>query len=59
MKKWGNSAAIRIPAAVMAAAGMHVGQEVEIREEGGRLIIEPVRKPGYTLEELLAGNEVL
>lgn len=55
VKKWGNSAAIRIPSAIMAAAALNVGQEVEVREEGGRLIIEPILKPVYTLEELLAG----
>lgn len=55
VKKWGNSAAIRIPAAIMAAAALNVGQEVEVREEGGRLIIEPITKPVYTLDELLAG----
>ena len=55
VKKWGNSAAIRIPSAIMAAAELSVGQEVEVREEGGRLIIEPVLKPVYTLDELLAG----
>lgn len=54
VKKWGNSAAIRIPAAMMVAAALHVGQEVEVREEGGRIIIEPVTKPIYTLDELLA-----
>jgi antitoxin MazE len=55
VKKWGNSAAIRIPSAIMAAAALNVGQEVEVREEGGRLIIEPVLKPAYPLDELLAG----
>lgn len=55
VKKWGNSAAIRIPSAIMAAAALNVGQEVEVREEGGKLIIEPVSKPVYTLEELLGG----
>lgn len=55
VKKWGNSAAIRIPSAIMAAAALNVGQEVEIRQEGGKLIIEPVLKPVYTLDELLAG----
>lgn len=55
VKKWGNSAAIRIPSALMAAAALNIGQEVEVREEGGRLIIEPVMKPAYTLDELLGG----
>ena len=55
VKKWGNSAAIRIPSAIMAAAALNIGQEVEVRQEGGRLIIEPVLKPVYTLDALLAG----
>src|SRR3546814_3003807 len=44
VKKWGNSAAIRIPSGLMVAAALDIGQEVEVREEGGRLIIEPVLK---------------
>ncbi|OWQ90575.1 AbrB/MazE/SpoVT family DNA-binding domain-containing protein [Sphingopyxis witflariensis] len=55
VKKWGNSATIRIPSGLMVAAALNVGQEVEVREEDGRLIIEPVLKPVYTLDELLAG----
>lgn len=55
VRKWGNSAAVRIPSALMAAAALNVGQEVELREENGRIIIEPVLKPVYTLDELLVG----
>jgi antitoxin MazE len=55
VKKWGNSAAIRIPSAILAAAALNIGQEVEVREEDGRLIIEPVTKPVYKLDDLLAG----
>jgi antitoxin MazE len=54
IKKWGNSASVRIPATVMAAAALSVDQAVEVREENGRIIIEPVRAPTYTLDELLA-----
>ncbi|GGB50409.1 AbrB/MazE/SpoVT family DNA-binding domain-containing protein [Blastomonas aquatica] len=54
VKKWGNSASVRIPARVLAAADMHIDQEVEMREEGGRIIIEPVAVPSYDLEDLLA-----
>jgi antitoxin MazE len=52
-KKWGNSAAVRIPASVMAAAALNVDQAVEVREEGGRIIIEPVKTPVYDLDQLL------
>ena len=55
VKKWGNSASVRIPASVMAAAALHVDQAVDVREEDGRVVIEPVRTPAYDLDELLAG----
>ena len=53
VKKWGNSASVRIPASLMAAAELTVDQAVEIREEGGRLIIEPIQAPAYDLDQLL------
>ena len=54
VKKWGNSAAIRIPAPIMEAAKIALNQPVEVRAEGGRIVIEPV-KSGYDLDTLLAG----
>ncbi|WP_443747161.1 AbrB/MazE/SpoVT family DNA-binding domain-containing protein [Asticcacaulis solisilvae] len=54
IKKWGNSASVRIPASVMAAASVQLDQSVEVREEGGRIIIEPVTAPSYDLDDLLA-----
>ncbi len=53
VKKWGNSASVRIPASVMAAASLRVDQAVDVREEGGRIIIEPVAAPSYELQDLL------
>jgi antitoxin MazE len=55
VKKWGNSAAVRIPASVMAAAHVTLEQPVEVREEQGRIVIEPVRRKTYKLDELLGG----
>ena len=57
VKKWGNSASVRIPAAVMAAAALTVDQAVDIREEDGRVVIEPFRGVDPTLDDLLAGME--
>ena len=54
VKKWGNSASVRIPAAVMEAAKLRLDDVVEIREADGRIIIEPVRELGYDLDDLLA-----
>lgn len=57
VKKWGNSASIRIPASVMAAASLSIDQEVDVREDDGRVVIEPVARPRYTLDELLDGMD--
>lgn len=53
VKKWGNSASVRIPASIMAAASLHIDQEVDVREEEGRIVIDPVMQ-SYDLDELLA-----
>ena len=55
VKKWGNSASVRIPASVMEAAGLHLDQPVDVREEEGRIIIEPVRPEAYDITALVAG----
>lgn len=55
VKKWGNSAAVRIPAAVLEAARIHLDQPVDVREEGGRIVIEPLRPARYDAEALIAG----
>ena len=53
VKKWGNSASVRIPSSVMAAAALSVDQAVDVRAEDGRLIIEPIKAPVYDLDQLL------
>lgn len=55
VKKWGNSPAVRIPAAVMAAARLRLDQSVDVREEAGRIIIEPIQDAGIDLATLVAG----
>jgi antitoxin MazE len=54
VKKWGNSASVRIPASVMAAANISLDQPVEVREEHGRVIIDPIRPPAYDIASLIA-----
>lgn len=53
VKKWGNSASVRIPASIMVAAALHIDQMVDVREEAGRIVIEPVLAPVYDLDALL------
>jgi antitoxin MazE len=55
IKKWGNSAAVRLPAAVMKAANIALDQPVEVHAEDGRVVIQPARKHDYRLDDLLAG----
>ena len=53
VKKWGNSASVRIPAAVMEAAHLELDEVVDVREESGRVVIEPVQRKEYDLAELV------
>lgn len=55
IRKWGNSAAVRLPASALAAAGIAVDDPVEVREEGGRIVIERAQPEAVTLEWLLEG----
>ena len=55
VKKWGNSASVRIPVAVLQAAHLDLDDPVDVREESGRIVIEPVRRKEYDLAELVRG----
>ena len=51
VSKWGNSLAVRLPAAVVEALALKEGDEIEIHVAGARLF-EVRRRPGA--RELLA-----
>jgi antitoxin MazE len=53
VKKWGNSASVRIPAAVMQAVHLELDETVDVREESGRIVIEPAQRKEYALAELV------
>ena len=55
IKKWGNSASVRIPAAVMQAAHLELDETetVDVREESGRVVIEPAQRKEYGVAELI------
>lgn len=55
VKKWGNSASVRIPAMLMQSARLSLDDTVEIREEAGRIVIAPLPVAEYDLEQLIAG----
>ena len=55
IRKWGNSPALRLPAAVLKQAGYELDQKVELTVSHGRIVIEPAQSARYDLQELLAG----
>jgi antitoxin MazE len=55
VKKWGNSAAVGIPVSVMQAMHLDLDEIVDVREEAGRIVIEPVREKTYELADLPKG----
>jgi len=55
VEKWDNSAAVRIPGPIVKEAALSLGQTVELRTEGDRIVIEPVWPQEYDLDRLLAG----
>lgn len=55
IRKWGNSPALRINAAVMKIASFDIEQRVTIKASKGRIVIEPVDKLEFKLEDLVAG----
>jgi antitoxin MazE len=55
VQKWGNSLALRIPAAFARETGIGSGAEVDLTLEAGRLVITPSSIGPYSLAELLDG----
>jgi antitoxin MazE len=53
VKKWGNSASVRIPAPVLKAANLCLDEPVDVHEESGRIVIEPARRKEYDVAELV------
>lgn len=53
IKKWGNSAGVVIPGAIMKELNMQVGQSMEAQVVDNQVVLKPLSKR-YPLEELLA-----
>ena len=51
--KWGNSAAVRLPAPMLAQLGAKIGDTFEADVSGEELVLRAA-KPHYTLQELMA-----
>jgi antitoxin MazE len=55
IKRWGNSAALRLPSSVLRAANFAEEQEVEFQVQRGRIVIVPSAQNEFDLERLLEG----
>ena len=55
IRKWGNSPAVRLPAAVLREAAIGLEQRVSITVSKGRIVIEPSDRVAYDLDELVDG----
>ncbi len=55
IQRWGNSLALRIPAAFAREIGIESGAEVDLALKDRRLVIKPPARPSYSLDELLEG----
>ena len=54
LRKVGGSVMLAVPPVLLDLLQLKPGAEVGVSVEGGRLIIEPRKRPHYTLDELLA-----
>jgi antitoxin MazE len=53
--KWGNSIAVRIPAAFLKDIGATEGKYADLSLRDGALVITPLEGPVYDLDGLLSG----
>ncbi len=54
IQKWGNSGAIRLPAAIMKQVNIALGDHLDLNTEAGKIVLVP-RPREYRLDDLLAG----
>ena len=45
IKRWGNSAAVRLPSKMLAAARLDVSSAISMVVKGNKIIIEAVKEP--------------
>lgn len=54
LRKVGGSVMLAVPPAVLDMLHLRAGATVGLAVDDGRLIVEPQRRPRFTLDELLA-----
>jgi len=54
LRKVGGSVMLAVPPALLHVLRLQPGAKVGVAVENGRLIVDPQKRPSYTLDELLA-----
>ena len=54
LRKVGGSVMLAVPRAVLDVLRLRPGARLGIAVERGRLVVQPQKRPSYTLDELLA-----
>lgn len=57
LRKVGGSVMLAVPPVLLDLLRLGVGAQVDIAVDNGRLIVEPRKRPTYSLDELLAQCE--
>lgn len=55
IQKWGNSLGLRIPKSLAQDAQVQPGTEVDLSVQEGQLVIRPLKRSAYKLDDLLIG----
>ena len=53
IRKWGNSPAVRLPAAAIREAAFSLERKVNLTVTRGRIVIEPSSRVEYDLDDLV------
>lgn len=54
IQKWGNSASVRLPAALLEQIGAGIGSALEVSVTKEGLLLKADRRPRYKLTDILA-----
>lgn len=57
LRKVGGSVMLTIPRTLLDQLDLEAGARVDLAVSDGRLVVEPVRRPKYSLAELLAASD--
>lgn len=54
LKRWGDGLGVELPEAIVMAADLHAGQQVNVTVVGERIVVVPLRNDMLNLEQRLA-----